>query len=170
MELFGIADNVRNVLKKSLEQWKLSLTTNGENLGEVDVKRGIFLGDSILPLLFVLSMLSLSLILKNVNASYEWEKVEYKLHQLLFMNDLELFSKSKEQIYTLVRTVHVFSTDIRLVVFGIKNCGILTLKRKKVVKCKRIELTTSKLIKIFCCDLPNRRNDGNDNRQNILHN
>ena len=56
MELFGIADNVRNVLKKSLEQWKLSLTSNGEDLGEVDMKRGIFQGDSILPLLFVLSM------------------------------------------------------------------------------------------------------------------
>ena len=170
MELFGIADNVRNVLKKSLEEWKLSLTSNGEDLGEVDVKRGIFQGESILPLLFVLSMLSLSLILRKVNASYEWEKVEYKLHQLLFMDDLELFSKSKEQIYTLVITVHVFSTDMRLVVFGIKNCGILTMKRKKVVKYKGIELTTSKLIKVICRDSSNRRNDGNDNRQNMLHN
>ena len=86
------------------------------------------------------------------------------------MDDLELFSKSKEQIYTLVRTVHVFSTDMRLVVFGIKNCGILTMKRKKVVRYKGIELTTSKLIKVICCDSSNRRNDGNDNRQNMLHN
>ena len=42
MELFGIADNVKNFLEKSMEQWKLSLTSNGENLWEVDVKRGIF--------------------------------------------------------------------------------------------------------------------------------
>ena len=40
-ELFGIADNVRNFLEKGMEQWKLSLTSNGENLGEVDVKRDI---------------------------------------------------------------------------------------------------------------------------------
>ena len=57
-----------------MEQWKLSLTSNGENLGEVDVKRGIFQRDSLSPLLFVLSMLSLSLILKKVNASYECRK------------------------------------------------------------------------------------------------
>ena len=73
-ELFGTADNVRNFLEKGMEQWKLSLTSNGENLGEVDVKRGIFQRDSLSSLLFVLSMLSLSLILKKVNASYECRK------------------------------------------------------------------------------------------------
>ena len=56
IKLFGIADNVRNFLGKSMEQWKLSLTSNGEDLGEVHVKRGIFQGDSLSPLLFVLSM------------------------------------------------------------------------------------------------------------------
>ena len=30
------------------------------------------------------------------------------------MDDLKLFSKSEEQIDTLVRTVHLFSTDIRM--------------------------------------------------------
>ena len=38
MELFGTADDVRNFLEKSMEQWKLSLTSNVENLGEIDVK------------------------------------------------------------------------------------------------------------------------------------
>ena len=42
MEMFGIAENVRNLLKKGIEQWKLSLTSNGEDLGEVNMKRGIF--------------------------------------------------------------------------------------------------------------------------------
>ena len=56
MELFGIADNVKKFLEESMEQWKLSLTSNGENLWEIDVKRDISLqGDSLSPLLFVLS-------------------------------------------------------------------------------------------------------------------
>ena len=37
MEMFGIAENARNLLEKSMEQWKLSLTSNGEDLGEVNV-------------------------------------------------------------------------------------------------------------------------------------
>ena len=59
MELFGIADNVRNILEKSMEQWKLSPTFSGKDLGEVYVNRGIFQGDSLSPLLFVLSMVPL---------------------------------------------------------------------------------------------------------------
>ena len=76
MELFGITDNLRNVLEKSMEQWQLSLTSNGEDLGEVGVKRRIFQGDRLSPLLFVLSMVPLLLLLRKVNASYEWGKKE----------------------------------------------------------------------------------------------
>ena len=42
MELFGIADKIRNFLEKSIKQWKLSLRSNGEDIGEVHVKREIF--------------------------------------------------------------------------------------------------------------------------------
>ena len=127
-----------------MEQWKLSLTSNGEDLGEVDVKRGIFQGNSLSPLLLVLSMVPLSLILRKLNASYEWGKKEYKLNHLLFMDDLKLFSKSEEQMDTLVRTVYVFSTDIGME-FGIH--GILTMKRGKVVRSEGIKLPDSEVMK-----------------------
>ena len=83
---------MRIFLEKSIEHLGLALTSNDEDLGEVDVKRGIFKGDSLLPLLFVLCMVP--------------------LYNLLFMDDLKLFFKSKEQVDILVRTVHVFNTDI----------------------------------------------------------
>ena len=146
MEMFGIAENVRNLLKTSMEQCKLSLTSNGEDLGEVNVKRGIFQGDSLSPLLFLLSTLPLSLILRKVNAYYEWGKKDYKLNHLLYMDDLKLFAKSEEQIDTLVRTVHVFSTDIGMQ-FGMKKCGILTMKRGKVVRCEGVMLPNNEVMK-----------------------
>ena len=43
-------------------------------LGEIGVKRGIFQGDCISPLLFVLIRVSLSLILRKVNACYDGER------------------------------------------------------------------------------------------------
>ena len=52
------------------------------------------------------------MIIRKVNPSYEWGKKEYKLNQLLFMNDLKLLSKSREQMDTLMRTVYVFSTNM----------------------------------------------------------
>ena len=92
MEIFGIAENLKTFLQKSMQQWRLSLTANGEDLGEVKFKRGIFEEDSLLPLLFVLCMVPLSLILKKVNLCYKWGKTEYKLNHLLFLDDLKLYA------------------------------------------------------------------------------
>ena len=68
MELFRIAENLRTFLQKSMQQWRLSLMASGEDLGEFNVKRGIFQGGRLSPLFFVLSMVPLSLILRKVNA------------------------------------------------------------------------------------------------------
>ena len=113
--------------------------SNGKDLGEVDLKRGIFQGDSLSPLLFVLNMIHMSLILRTVNTSYEWGNKEYKLNYSLFMDDLKLFCKSEEQMNTLVRAVNVFSTDFGME-FRMKKYGILIMKRGKVVRCEEIKL------------------------------
>ena len=98
---------------------------DGEDFGEVDAKRDVFQADGLSPPLFFLKMVPLLLILKKINANYEWGEEEYKLNHLLFMDDLKLFSKSKELMDTPVRTAHVFSSNIGME-FGIKKCGVLT--------------------------------------------
>ena len=45
-----------------------------------------------------------------------------------------------------MRTVHVFSTDIGME-FGMKKCGILTMKRGKVVRCEEIMLPNNEVMK-----------------------
>ena len=62
------------------------------------------------------------------------------------MDDLKLYSKSAEQIDSLTQTTHIFSTDIGME-FGIKKCGVLALKRGKIVRCEDIELPNDEIIK-----------------------
>ena len=139
MEMFGTTENSRTILQKSMQRWRLLLMANGENLGEVNAKRGIFEGSSLSPLLFALSIVPLSLILQKVNACYKWEKKENKSNHLLFENGLKLYAKSKEQTNALTRTVYVFSINISIE-FGIKKCGILIIKRGKIVKSEGLKL------------------------------
>ena len=73
-ELLGIEESVRNILEKSMEQWKLSLKSNGEDLGRVNVKRRILLGGSLSLLLFVFNMVHLSLIFRRVKETSGWGK------------------------------------------------------------------------------------------------
>ena len=71
LDMLGIADNVRSFLEKSMKKWKLLLNSNGSNLCGIDVNRGIFQGDRLSPLIFVILMIHLSLLLRKVKAFYD---------------------------------------------------------------------------------------------------
>ena len=62
------------------------------------------------------------------------------------MDDLKLFDKSKNQIDSLVQTVHIFSEDIGMQ-FGIKKCGVLIMERGKVIRTDGIRLPDGQHIK-----------------------
>ena len=62
------------------------------------------------------------------------------------MDDLKLYAKSAEKTNTLVRTVYLFSTNIGME-FGIKKCGILTMKRSKIVKSEGIKVPDGEVMK-----------------------
>ena len=52
LDFVGAADAVKSLLGESMRMWKTNLTANGKNLGKVNIRRGIFQGDSLSPLLF----------------------------------------------------------------------------------------------------------------------
>ena len=137
--MLGIADNVRSFLEKSVKKWKLLLSLNGSGLCEVDINRGIFQGDILSPLIFVICITPLSLLLRKVKAFYEWDRKEFKLNHLLFMDDLKLSGKSEDQIDSLKQTVFKSSKDIGMV-FGLKKCAVVILKKGKLVKFRGIHL------------------------------
>ena len=62
--LIKVAKNIDGLLRGSMKDWKTVLTAGGKSLGEVEIKRGIFQGDSLSPLLFVIAMIPLTLLLR----------------------------------------------------------------------------------------------------------
>ncbi|CAB4018161.1 Hypothetical predicted protein, partial [Paramuricea clavata] len=146
MSMFKIAADVRTFVEGSMENWKTELTSSGESLGNVNIRRGIFQGDSLSPLIFVMCMIPLSLILRKEKVGYEFPGKELKINHLLFMDDLKMFGKNKQQIDSLVKTVNIVSKGIGME-FGIKKCGMLVMKRGKIVECNGIQLPDEETIK-----------------------
>ena len=146
MEMFGIADNIQRVIRKSMDSWRTNLTSNGQDLGEVKIRRGIFQGDSLSPLLFVLALIPLSLVLRKVKAGYDLGKNKGIVNHLLFMDDLKLYGKNEKQIDTLLNTVRIFSKDIGME-FGINKCATVNIKRGRKVTSEGIQLPNGDLIK-----------------------
>ena len=57
LEMFGIVKKSERFIRHSMSQWKTELTSCGETLRHVQVRRDIFHGDSLSPLLFVLCVI-----------------------------------------------------------------------------------------------------------------
>ena len=81
----------------SMEKWRTILTSNNETLGEVEIKRGIFQGDTLSPLLFIMVLIPLSMILKDTTYGYQFSKGGMKINHLLFMDDLKLYGKTERE-------------------------------------------------------------------------
>ena len=146
LDLFGVAENINSLLVNSVEKWKVMLCSGNFELGEVEIKRGIFQRDSLSPLVFVLALIPLSLILRKAKAAYEFSESKQKINHLLFMDDLKLYSRSEKGLDSLVQTVRVFSEDIGME-FGIEKCAMLVMEKGKIVKSVGVELRDGKVIK-----------------------
>ena len=139
LRLFGAAENMVHYIEKSMGQWQVELSINGNILGTVNVRRGIFQGDSLSPLLFVVTLIPLSLVLREVKAVYDLTGKKDLVNHLLYMDDLKLSGRNEKQIDTLINTVRIFSSDIGMQ-FGIDKCAVLVMKRGKLVLCDGIEM------------------------------
>ena len=78
------------------------LCSENSELDEVEIKRGIFQGDSLSPLVYVLVLIPLSLILRKAKAGYEFSESKENINHLLFMDDLRLYSRSEKRLDSLV--------------------------------------------------------------------
>ena len=119
LKMAQVAENIITFLQKT------ELTSCGETLGLVDIRRGIFQGDSLSPLIFAVCMVPLTKILQDAKAGYTLRDV--KTNHLFFMDDLKVYGKDIK-FESLISTVQLISQDIGMG-FGIKKCGVMKLKR-----------------------------------------
>ena len=145
LDFFGVAENIKSLLVNSMEKWKVMLCSRNSELDEVEIKQGICQGDSLSPSVFVLALIPLSLILRKVEAAYEFPERK-EINHLLFIDDLKLHSRSEKGLDSLVQTVPVFSGD-KGMAFGIEKCAMLVMEKGKIVKSIGIELPDGKVIK-----------------------
>ena len=132
MRLTGVSEDIMQMVEKSMQNWKTMLTSAGKELAEVQIRRSIFQGDNLSPLLFVICLIPMSLVLRKVKAGYSFGNDKPKVNHLLFMDDMKLVGRSSVEIDKLVSTVYLVSADMRME-FGIRKCGVLVLKKGKVV-------------------------------------
>ena len=101
-------------LKHNMKNWKTQLTLTHESgtlmFDNINIKRGIFQGDSLSLLLFCISLIPLSLELNS--SCYGYKIGTEGITHLFYMNDLKLYTKDDIEREWLLRIVTGFSDNI----------------------------------------------------------
>ena len=111
-----------------------------------NIRRGIFQGDSLSPLLFVVCLLPLTHILRDAAPGYHFTNNGQKVNHLLFMYDLKLYVSNEKSLESLIQTVRVFSNDTGMG-FGVEKRAVLTLKKRKMANSDGITLPNETTMK-----------------------
>ena len=92
--LVGVNSKIVRFCKLSMEKWntRLFLKTKQEVMQSqpIQIRRGIFQGDSLSPLLFCIALIPLTNELNRADCGYQIHGTERKISHLLYMDDLKL--------------------------------------------------------------------------------
>ncbi|XP_068209127.1 uncharacterized protein [Palaemon carinicauda] len=127
-------------------QLEYILISSGIRLAEVDIRRGIFQGDSLSPLLFVVARIPMTKVLHKVDAGYQRKKRGNSINHQMFMDDIKLYGKNIKEINILIHTVMIVSGDIWME-FAIEKCALVNIQKSKVTGTKGIKLAEGSNIK-----------------------
>lgn len=136
LDMYKIDPLVVSFLKVQMQRWttRLQICTQNDyvNAGEINIKQGIFQGDSLSALWFCLAMNPLSTLLNRDQMGYKINSKNnhIRLSHLLYMDDLKLFSSTREKLNHLLDTTAKFSNDIGMQ-FGIEKCKLNAIRKGK---------------------------------------
>ena len=127
LKMYKISHEVINFIEKT---WRVELTAGGKSLAETKIQRGIFQGNALSPLLFIIAMMPLNQIVRKCTAGYKLSRSQEKINHLMYMDDIKLFAKNEKELETLTHTVRIYSQDIGME-FGREKCAMLVMKSGK---------------------------------------
>jgi hypothetical protein len=144
LKLMKIDDKIVSLLTATMCQYRTVLVHNNKEIGEVEIRKGIYQGDSLSPLLFVMALFPLSHLLSSSNKGFKLNKTDQSISHLWFVDDLKLYAKNENEMKSMLKIVETFSKDIGMS-FGIDKCKWCKVEKGVLVEAESIDTEFGKI-------------------------
>lgn len=134
LQMYKIHPTIVSLLKHIMLSWRTRLHLNSQQTSTISIAKGIFQGDALSPLWFVLAMNPLSQLLNATNVGFHIRSERStlsKITHLLYVDDLKLYATHEKELDALLTIVDTFSNDIKMS-FGLDKCRTLKVVRGKL--------------------------------------
>lgn len=125
VKIYHLDPNIVNFCTETMKTWKTRMILNSsEGFKEsraINIRTGIFQGDSLSPLLFCMALIPLTNELNETKTGYSIMRGKQISH-LIYMDDLKLYAKNEQELKKLLNVVHKYSNDINMK-FGLDKCA-----------------------------------------------
>ena len=101
LKLYKVDNNILKFIKTSMNHWSTKLHSNNKEIAEVDIKCGIYQGDSLSPLLFCIALNLLSNLIAKTRYGYKFRSGA-TINHLMYMDDIKLYAKHEHDIDSLI--------------------------------------------------------------------
>ena len=147
MAAYKISPVIIRFLAAAMKLWKTDLSLHHEGgcvlVKDVLFKRGIYQGDSLSPLLFIISVNPISLLLNRKCQGYYLGDIH--ITHSLYMDDLKGFTNSYDNMCKLANLIESMSSDI-VMKFGLSKCKCINIVKGKYQKLGGIKLQSGGLM------------------------
>ena len=131
LDIYKCPPMIKAFLNTAMPTWKVIMTARGTNESlttePIHIKRGIFQGDSLSPLLFCLAINPISLILHKYKVKGYKLKDSFWINHLLYMDDLKIYANNRNNLGVLLDSIEIFTKDIGMT-FGLDKCNTIHIE------------------------------------------
>ena len=96
-KMYKIADEVIKFIEETMKNWRVELTAGEKSLTQNKIQQGIFQGEALSPLQFMIAMILLNYILRKCTGAFKLYKSQEKINHLMYIDDIKLKKNRKPQ-------------------------------------------------------------------------
>ena len=137
LTMYRFHPSLVTTIARSMRNWRTTMHICDQGrcrvtTGNISIRRGIFQGDTLSPLLFCLALNPISFELNRLPLGYRvsCRDAELSINHSWYMDDIKLYGKTTKDVTTLVSTVCGVGDDISMNLNPAK-CAVLHVRRGK---------------------------------------